>query len=682
MPNPFFLPTGPEGVPPFEAIRPEHYREAFDRAFAEHDTEIELIIDNPEPPSFENTLEALERAGALLDCVAMAFFNATSASSSEALEALDLEIAPRYAVHNSRIEGNPLLFARIETVRAAAPDLPEVQQRLLEETWRRFVRAGARLDEQGRARVDALNAQLATLSTRFGQNVLHDSNAFELLLSAPGDIAGLPDFVLAAAATEATRRGYAGQYAFILSRSSITPFLQYAENRALREKIYRAYTRQGRVSADNADLVRDIVRLRGERARLLGYATHAEYMLEDRMAGSPAAVLELLERVWTPCRDKVATEAADLQAELAADGERGPLQPWDWWFYTERVRRRRFDLDEAELKPYFELSAVRDGAFEVARRLYGISFHERPDLPRYHADVTAYEAREADGRFIGVFLFDFFARPWKKSGAWMSAYRQQSDLDGQVTPVIVNCCNFPQSDPCLLGPDEVRTLFHEFGHGLHGLLSRVRYPGMSGTSVKQDFVELPSQIMEHWAVEPEVLRDYARHYQTGEVIPDSLIDRLRGARTFNQGFATTEYLAACFLDMAWHGNDGEAAEDVDAFEAGVMQQMGKPGVIDPRYKSGYFQHIFSDDHYSAGYYVYLWAEVLDADGFDAFLENGLFDADTAQRFREHILERGGSADPMHLYRLFRGRDPDVGPLLSKRGLLVDGPCPDTDAVVC
>ena len=336
------------------------------------------------------------------------------------------------------------------------------------------------------------------------------------------------------------------------------------------------------------------------------------------------------------------------------------------------MRRSRFDLDAAALKPYFELSAVRDGAFEVARRLYGITFQERADLPRYHPDVTAYEVREADGRFIGIFLFDFFARPSKKSGAWMTVYRSQHSLDGHVTPVIANCCNFPKSDPCLLGPDEVRTLFHEFGHGLHGLLSRVPYRSMSGTNVKQDFVELPSQIMEHWAVEPQVMREYARHYRTGEVIPDVMIDKLRAASTFNQGFATTEYLAACFLDMAWHGADGESAEDVDQFESRVMQAMGKPAVIDPRYKSGYFQHIFSGDHYSAGYYVYLWAEVLDADGFDAFLENGLFDTDTATRFREQVLERGGSADPMALYRAFRGRDPAVGPLLRKRGL-VDSP---------
>lgn len=387
------------------------------------------------------------------------------------------------------------------------------------------------------------------------------------------------------------------------------------------------------------------------------------------MAGTPGAVTDLLERVWGPCRDKVAAEAVELTQELLADGIEAPLQPWDWWFYTERVRKRRFDLDIAELKPYFELAAVRDGAFDVARRLYGISFHQRHDLPLYHPDVSAYEARESDGRFIGIFLFDFYARPWKKSGAWMSVYRGQSDLDGHVTPVVVNCCNFPASEPCLLGPDEVRTLFHEFGHGLHGLLSRVRYRSMSGTQVKQDFVELPSQIMEHWAMQPEVLRDYARHYRTGEVLPEALIEKLQAAQGFNEGFRTTEYLAACYLDMAWHGDAGQHATDVDAFEHAVMQQMGKPPVIDPRYKSGYFQHIFSGDHYSAGYYVYLWAEVLDADGFDAFLENGLFDPATAERFRDHILARGGSADPMELYRAFRGREPDVAALLRKRGLV-------------
>jgi peptidyl-dipeptidase Dcp len=668
MSNPFFRPLLAHGVPDFPAIRTEHYLEAFVQGFAEQDSEIQAILASPDKPTFENTVEALETSGRLLERVGAVFWNLASSDSSEELRALELELSPRLASHRSRIYSNPGLFERVRTVHEETGDaLTGERRQLLLETYRAFVRAGAELETRDRERVTEIAGRLASLTTRFSQNVLRDANSFELVLEDGDDVAGLPGFVLAAAREEAEARGRSGKYLFTISRSSITPFLQYAESRALREHIFTAYTQCGRSLADNRPLILQIIALRQEKAALLGFASHADFMLDDRMAAKPAAVRELLDLVWEPCQARLAEEAAALQASILEEGDDFSLQAWDWWFYTEKVRQRVFELDEAALKPYFRLANVRDGAFEVAGRLYGIRFTPA-DLPLYHPDVEAYEVTDRDGEALGVFLFDFFARPSKRSGAWMSTFRDQSNLDGHQRPVIVNCCNFPKAEPCLLGVDEVRTLFHEFGHGLHGLFSRVRYRSLSGTAVKQDFVELPSQIMEHWAMEPEVLTRYARHYETGEALPPAMIENLKQAATFNQGFATAEYLAACYLDMAWHQAGGAEATDVDAFEEQVLGEMSLIGAVQPRYRSTYFQHIFSSDYYSAGYYVYLWAEVLDADGYEAFREKGLFDQATARSFRECILEKGGSEDPMSLYRQFRGRDPDVGPLLKNRGL--------------
>ena len=666
--NPFFEPVPATGVPAFDRIEFAHYRQAFDRGFEKHDAEVQAIVDNPEPPTFLNTVEALEKSGRDLQRVAAVFFNLTSSDTTDEMQQLELEIMPEYTAHYNRISSNAALFARIRAVVEGKETLQAEQLQLLNETYRSFVRNGAELGADARARVNAIGEEMAVLTTEFGQNVLKDTNAYELVLEDGGDLAGLPDFVRNAARAEAEEKGKPGKYVFTISRSSITPFLQYADRRELREDIYRAYTRCGTANADNHAIIRKIVRLRAERANLLGFSTHADYMCDDRMAKTPGAVLGLLDRVWAPCRKRVATEAEDLQARIQEGGGNFELAPWDWWYYTEKIRQERYDLDEEEVKPYFRLENVRDGAFEVARKLYGIEFRQRDDLPVYHPDVVAYEATEADGTLIGYFLFDFFMRASKRGGAWMNTFRDQSNIDEQVHPVIVNCCNFPKSDPCLLGMDEVRTLFHEFGHGLHGLLSKVKYESLSGTNVKQDFVELPSQIMEHWAIEPEVLKSYAVHVDTGEPIADDLIRKLKAAETFNQGFATTEYLAACYLDLAWHGEGGEKAEEVEAFEESAMMQIEKINVIDPRYKSSYFQHIFTGEHYSAGYYVYMWAEVLDADGYEAFMENGLFDQSTAQSLRENILEKGGSVDPMTLYKAFRGREPDVEPLLKQRGL--------------
>jgi len=668
MANPFFEPLPENGVPEFDQILSHHYEEAFERGFEEQNREIQAIIGNREAPTFGNTIEAMERSGELLERVGNVFWNLTSSDTSDELQVLELALSPRLAAHNSQIYSDPALFKRVQAITESDQALDPEASQLLEEIHGSFVRAGAHLSESARERVNEITESLAGLTTRFGQNVLQDVNEFELVVDAAEDISGLPDSVLNAARSEAESRGKPGQYVFTISRSSITPFLQYADSRSLREKLYRAYTDCGTMTTDNHPVIQEIIECRAERAKILGFGSHADFMLDDRMAKTPEAVKGLLDRVWTPCQDKVAKEAQDLQSRIQEDGGNFELQPWDWWYYTEKIRQERFDLDEEAVKPYFKLENVRDGAFEVARKLYGIKF-EQVDVPVYHPDVVAYEVTDADGSTIGIFLFDFFMRPSKQGGAWMSEFRGQSNLDEPVRPVIVNCCNFPKSDPCLLGMDEVRTLFHEFGHGLHGLLSKVRYPRLSGTNVKQDFVELPSQIMEHWALEPEVLKSYAIHHETGEPIPDELIKKLKSAQTFNQGFATTEYLAACYLDLAWHQQEGHAPQDVDGFERKAMDDIHKIKMVDPRYRSAYFRHIFEGEHYSAGYYVYIWAEVLDADGFEAFREKGIFDQETARSFRSNILEKGASVPPMELYRKFRGREPDVAPLLKNRGLL-------------
>jgi peptidyl-dipeptidase Dcp len=667
MSNPFFQPFPESGVPPFDLIDTSHYADAFNKAFDEQNHEIQTIVINPQAPNFLNTVEALERSGELLGRVGGVFWNLSSSDTDEVMQELEMVISAQEAAHDSRIFSNPDLFQRVKAVMQGEHVLQAEQLQLLNETYQKFVRSGAELNKPDRLRVNAISEELAGLNTQFGQNVLQDTNAFELVLDAGDDLAGLPEFALSAARAQAESKGKPGQYVFTISRSSITPFLQYADSRDLREKIYRAYTHCGSETVDNNTAIKQIIALRSERAKLLGFGTHADFMMDDRMAKTPENVRGLLDKVWEPCREKVAEEARDLQDRIQEDGGNFELQAWDWWYYTEKVRQERFDLDEEEVKPYFQLERVRDGAFDVAKKLYGVVFTPC-DVATYHPDVEAYEVTNADGSKIGIFLFDFFMRDSKRGGAWMSAFRSQSNIDEHIHPVIVNCCNFPKSDPCLLGMDEVRTLFHEFGHGLHGLFSKVRYESLGGTNVKQDFVELPSQIMEHWAIEPEVLKSYAHHVDTGEVIPDDLIDKLRASETFNQGFSTTEYLAACYLDMAWHEEEGVAATDVDAFEQKAMADIHKINMIDPRYRSTYFRHIFDGDSYSAGYYVYIWAEVLDADGFEAFKEKGIFDEATAKSFRENILEKGGTVDPMSLYKTFRGREPDVEPLLRNRGL--------------
>jgi peptidyl-dipeptidase Dcp len=674
MTNPFFESwDGPFGMPPFDRIRPEHFQPAFERGMAEQGEEIAAIIANPDAADFANTIEALDFSGALLSKVSKVFFNLTSANTSDEIQAIESKMAPLITVHHTKINTNSDLFARIEAVyqNRQQTDLTLEQIKLVEETHKSFVRAGAALNADARQSIAELDEELSRLDTSFGQNVLKDTNDFELILE-QADLKGLPHSAIAAAAQEANDRGKDGKYIFTISRSSFTPFLQFAENRDLREKMYRAYTKcsDNNNANDNKALVAKISSLRVRRANLLGFPSHAAYILDDRMAKTPEGALGLLKKLWGPTQEKVQQEADDLQAMIQQEGGNFELTPWDWWYYAEKVREQRYNLDPDEVKPYFELENVRDGAFFAAKKLYGITFERRTDLPLPHPEAQSFEVNDKDGRHLGVFIADYHMRASKRGGAWMSTYRDQSTARGEVRPIVSNNCNFPKAEPgepVLLGFDEVQTLFHEFGHALHGLLTDVTYKRLSGTSVKRDFVELPSQIMEHWALEPEVMKSYARHIETGAPIPDELITKIRQSRTFNQGFKTTEYLAASFLDFAWCMLESEVERDVDELESKTLEDIGLIAQIEPRYRSTYFQHIFSGG-YSAGYYSYIWAEVLDTDGYEAFSENGIFDPATAQSFRDNVLSKGGTEDPMELYKRFRGREPDIAPLLKERGL--------------
>lgn len=660
----------PHEVPPFDRITEEHYLPAFDAALAEMDREIEAIATSTAPPTFENTIEAFEASGTLLGRIAPVFFVLVSAHSNDRIREIQKEISPKLAAHRTRIYTRKDLFERVEAVyQADQSHLDDEQKRLLGEVRKAFVRAGAALDEEARREVMAVDEALSTLQTAFGQNILKDANNFELVLETEDELRGLPESVRKIGADEAERRGKPGKYVYTISRSSITPFLQYSDRRDLREAMWRAYTRCGDNGndADNNQNVAKIAALRAKRAKLLGYESHADYMLDDRMAGTPRAVTDLLDQVWTAAKKKVREEADDLQERIQKEGGNFTLAPWDWWYYTEKVRADKYALSAQDIKPYFSLPAVRQGAFDVAGKLYGLKFKAIDTLPTYHDDVEAFEVIGPDDRLIGIFLTDYYSRPSKRAGAWMNAVRKQHTHGGKTYPVVFNTCNFNKSNPTLLDLDEVRTVFHEFGHALHGLMSKVKYDSLSGTAVKRDFVELPSQIMEHWAVEPEVMKTFAKHYETGETIPDELIDKILAAQTFNQGFATMEYLAASYLDMKWHALREPEEKNVAQFEDEAMREIDLAPEIAPRYRSTYFQHIFSGG-YSAGYYSYIWAEVLDADAYEAFKENGIFDEETAAAFREHVLERGGTADPMELYKRFRGREPEVTPLLEGRGL--------------
>ena len=665
----------PFGVPPFQEIKLEHYLPAFQKAIQEHKEEIKAIAENPSPPTFENTIEAFDRSGALLRRVSAIFFGLLEADGNDKMREIAKKITPILSRHEDEIYMNEKLFQRIKAVyeKRDSLNLTQEQKTVLEKYYQDFVRGGAGLPPDKKEQLKKINEELSLLTLKFGENVLKDKNRFLLVLDKEEDLVGLPEGVKKAAAQLAASKGYKGKWAFSLDKPSFIPFLQYSPKRELRKKIFLAYTHLGDNDNqyDNKEIVKKIVNLRIKKAHILGYPTYADYALAENMAKKPSSVYELLKKVWAPGLKKAKEERAQLQRLIDKEGGNFKLKPWDWWYYAEKVRKRDYALDEEMLRPYFALDNVRKGAFYVAEKLYGIKFVERKDLPKYNPEVLAFEVKDSQGKTIGIYYADYFPRPGKQSGAWMDAFVKEAIIDGKrVVPVVYNVTNFPRpvgDKPSLLSLEEVLTLFHEFGHALHELLSRCTYYRVSGTNVALDFVELPSQFMENWALEPEVMKYYARHYKTGEPIPDELIEKIRKSRHFNQGFATTEYLAAAFLDMDWHTLKEEGNWDVREFEKKAMDKIGLIPEIVVRYRSTYFRHIFSGG-YAAGYYSYLWAEVLDADAFQAFKEKGLWDAETASKFRKYILEKGGSEDPMELYIKFRGKPPSIEPLLERRGL--------------
>jgi peptidyl-dipeptidase Dcp len=675
--NPFFAEYDtPFGVPPFSEIKNEHFLPAIEKGIEEQTSEIAAIVSNPDPADFENTIAAYDYSGEMIRKVTGVFYNYNSSNTNDEIQALAKEIAPKLSAHYDNINLNPELFKRVKTVyeNRNSLNLNGEQARLLEDTYKDFVRGGAALDSAAQARFREINQELSVLTLQFGENVLAETNAFKLVIESQDDLEGLTRGLIDQGAETAKAAGMEGKWVYTLHNPSIMPFLQYSAKRELREKIYKAYINRGNNNndKDNKVLIGKIAALRLERANLLGYETHAAFILEENMAKNAGNVLDLLNQLWTPALKRAKAEVAQLQAIIDKEGGNFKLQPWDWSYYAEKLRKEQYDLDDEQLKPYFPLENVKQGIFTVCNNLYGITFTERKDIPVYHPEAAAYEVKEANGDHIGVLYMDFHPRESKRGGAWMSSYRKQYVKNGEkISPVITIVCNFTKptaSQPSLLTFDETSTFFHEFGHALHGLLSNSTYYSLSGTSVPRDFVELPSQIMENWASEPEVLKLYAKHYQTGEVIPDDLIGKIQNSAYFNQGFATVEYLAASFLDMGYHNMKEFKLTDVSSFEDATLAQIGLIPEITSRYRSTYFNHIFSGG-YSSGYYSYIWSGILDSDAFEAFKENGLFDQATAESFRKNILERGGTEDPMVLYKKFRDAEPDIKPLLKRRGLL-------------
>ena len=666
MTNPLLSPwQTPFELPPFALLTDEDFAPAFDAAMEAGRKAYAAIANNPEPPSFANTIEAMEQADDLLDRVAGVFFNLSGSDSNPAREELQRNLSPKLSAYSSEIVNNRALFDRIETLWGARDslDLTEEQARVLMLYRRMFVRAGAALEGENATRLTEVKSRLATLGTQFTQNLLADERDWMMPLD---DLSGLPDFVIASARAAAQERGREG-HVVTLNRSLIVPFLQFSTRRDLREKAYEAWTARGANGGktDNRAIAAEVLALRAERASLLGYTNFASYKLETEMAGSPDAVRDLLMQVWEPARAKALADAQKLEAMLHADGHKGPLEPWDWRFYADKLRRAEHDLDETALKPYLSLEAMIAAAFDCAHRLFGLEFRAL-DVPLYHPDARAWEVTR-DGRHMAVFIGDYFARSSKRSGAWCSTMRSQRKLGGEVRPIVVNICNFAKGDPALLSYDDARTLFHEFGHALHQMLSDVTYGLISGTSVARDFVELPSQLYEHWLEVPEVLSTHARHVETGEAMPQDMLDRLLAAQNFDQGFATVEYVASALVDLELH--DGPPPGDPMQKQAQVLDELGMPRAIRMRHATPHFAHVFSGDGYSSGYYSYMWSEVMDADAFEAFREAGdAFDPATASRLEEFILSAGGSDEAERLYTAFRGRMPGVEALLKGRGL--------------
>ncbi|MEJ6783681.1 M3 family metallopeptidase [Aminobacter sp. Piv2-1] len=667
--------TGLLGLPDFTRIEDGDFGPVFDAALAAHAAEVEAIANNGEPATIANTLEALELAGEALDHVSSIFWCRAGAHTNDAIQAMEREISPKMARHFSEISMNEKLFARIDDLhsRRASLGLDAETLRVLEKSWKGFVRSGARLDPEGKKRLAAINEEAASLGARFGQNVLADEKEWVLFLD-ESDLAGLPEFVRGAMAQAAETRGQNGKYAVTLSRSIYEPFTTFSERRDLREKAFKAFAGRGETGGetDNAGVVRDTLRLRAEKAKLLGYESYAALKLDDTMAKTPKAVMELLEPVWNKAREKAAADEAELQRLAASAGSNDKLAAWDWRFYQEKLRAEKYAFDEAELKPYLQLERIIDACFDVATRLFGITFKEVPGIAAWHPDVRVFEVFNADGSKRGLFLADYFARPSKRSGAWMSSLQSGYKLGKGASPIIYNIMNFAkpkEGEAALLSLDEAKTLFHEFGHALHGMLTDVTWPSVSGTSVSRDFVELPSQLYEHWLTVPAVLEKHALHYKTGKAMPKELLDKMLAAKTFGAGFATVEFTSSALVDMAYHARPDAPAEPA-AFEAETLEKLGMPEAIVMRHRTPHFLHVFSGEGYSAGYYSYMWSEVLDADAFAAFEETGdAFNADMAEKLRKHIYSAGGSADPEELYKAFRGKMPSPEAMMEKRGLV-------------
>ena len=666
----------PFEVPPFEEIKTGHYMPAYLKAFEEQKNEIKVIITNPEEPTFDNTIKALEYSGELLTKVSRVFGGLNSAHTNDSLQAISREVAPLMSKHRDDINLNDTLFQRVEAVYNNKDkfDLTEEEEKVLDDTYKSFIRSGAALSPGDKDKLRKINEELSMLSVRFGQNLLAETNGFKLIIDNEEDLTGLPEGVIKQAAALGKSLDMEGKWVFTLQRTSMYPFLQYSDRRDLREKIFTAYFMKGDNDNeyDNKEIIARMARLRVERAQLLGYDCYADFVLERNMAKTPERVFDFLEQVWDAAIPAAKAEVAAQQEIINREGGNFKLKPWDWWYYTEKIKKEKFDLDDEITRPYFKVDNVMDGMFYVANRLYNLDFTKRTDIPKYHPDVNTFEVTR-DGEHIGILMIDNYPRESKRGGAWCGAYRgQHRDIDGKmVTPVVTMVTNStpPAEDkPSLITAGEAETLFHEFGHALHQLLSNTTYPGLSGTSVPRDFVELPSQIMEHWVLEPEVLNVYAKHYETGEVIPAEIIDKLDKAGKFNTGFATTEFLAAALLDMEYHTLTEPSDIDIREFEKKVLDKWGLIPEIKPRYRSTYFNHIWASG-YAAGYYSYYWSEMLDADAFQAFKETGdIFNRDIASKFENEILSRGGTRDPLDMYIAFRGKEPGIDALLESRGL--------------
>jgi len=673
----------PYNVPPFDSIKVEHYMPAFEEGMTQHNEEIDAIVANPAAATFTNTIEAMEYSGQLLRQVSQVFYNANSANTNEKIQAIAAELAPKMAQHSDNILLNPELFERVDAVYQIRDELglSDESLKLLEETYKRFIRSGAALSSDKQNRLREINQELSSLTLQFGQNVLGETNSFKMVVDNEADLSGLPQSAIDGAAEAAAAEGLEGKWVFTLHNPSVMPFLYNADNRGLRKVMQQAYINRGNNDNefDNKEIIGKIVNLRLERANLLGYDHHAQYQLEETMVKNTKTALDFLYEVWNAGLPIAKQEAGQMQEMINAEGHDFELAQWDWRYYAEKIRREKYDLNEQEVRQYFELNTVRDGIFDVAGQLWGLQFIERRNVPKYHEDVQVFEVLEADDRHVGILYMDFHPRESKRGGAWMSSYRSQyvkRDFT-HVSPIITIVCNFSPptaTQPSLLTYDEMTTFFHEFGHALHGLLSNVTYPSLAGTSVPRDFVELPSQIMENWANEPSVMIAFAKHYETGEPMPQALMDRIQASSHFNQGFATTEFLASAFLDMEYHTITEPFAEDKRKEVPGIIDQrtIDKIGLIPEihfRHGSTHFQHIFSGG-YSAGYYSYIWSGLLDADAFEAFRETGdFFNQEIAKSFRENILERGGTDDAMRMYINFRGKKPQIEPLLKQRGLV-------------